>query len=228
MPEDNIRQHTTLALSTKLEEDFVASLTATRSALEILRHFPTLGEEERLRFVETALRGCTRLEKSVDELTRTVYAAGQQVLRSAPEDTARPIDTAGYAEHIRIRGDLDIVEIDLSDLVFSSSRIVNDFYYGGEMFIHGTGRRWFFLVNYGKCSVWPEAWVAFAHRSRRLNVLYSLGTAQFDEAGGDGEMSSGDLAPAMFRSREAALAQIEKMKSVVKHANWTPIGATTY
>ncbi len=212
MPDDDARPHPTLALSTKVEEDFVAPLAAMRGALEILRDFPNLGEDERLRFVETALRGCTRLEKGVEELARTVYAAGQQTLSPAPEESARTIDTAGYAERIRIRDALDIVEIDFADLVFSSSQIVNDFYDVVETLVRSTGRHWYFLVNYGACSVWPEAWVAFAHRGKRVNVTYSLGTARYDEVSGS-ETSSGQFDPDMFPSRDAALARIAQMKS---------------
>ncbi len=212
MLDDDVRPHPTLALSTKVEEDFVAPLAAMRGALEILRDFPNLGEDERLRFVETALRGCARLEKGVEELARTVYAAGQQTLSPAPEESTRTIDTAGYAERIRFLDDREIVEIDFAELVFSSSQIVNDFYDVVETLIHRTGLRWYFLVNYGGCSVWPEAWVAFAHRGKRVNVAYSLGTARYDEAGGGREASS-NFDPDMFPSREAALARIAQMKS---------------
>ena len=213
MPDDDTQPHPTIALSTKVEEDFVAPLTAMRGALEILRDFPNLKEDERLRFVETALRGCARLEKGVEELAQTVYAAGQQTLSPAPEDGARTIDDAGYAERVRFHDDLEIVEIDFADLVFSNSQIVNDFYDVVETLIRRTGLRWYFLVNYGGCSVWPEAWVAFAHRGKRVNVAYSLGTARYDEASGADETTSGNFDPDMFPSREAALARIEQMKS---------------
>ena len=213
MPDDDAQPHPTIALSTKVEEDFVAPLTAMRGALEILRDFPNLGEDERLRFVETALRGCARLEKGAEGLAQTVYAAGQQTLSPAPEDGARTIDDAGYAERIRFRDDLEIVEIDFGDLVFSNSQVVNDFYDVVEALIRRTGLRWYFLVNYGVCSVWPEAWVAFAHRGKRVNVAYSLGTARYDEAGGADKAGSGSFDPDMFPSRDAALARIEQMKS---------------
>ena len=72
MPEDDAPPHPTLALSTKVEEDFVAPLTAVRGSLEILRDFSDLGADERLRFIETALGGCARLEKGIGELARTV------------------------------------------------------------------------------------------------------------------------------------------------------------
>ena len=92
MTEDNASPHPTLAPSTEVEEDFVAPLTAVRGALEILRDVPALGEDERLRFVGTVLRGCARPDNGVEALAQTVYAAGQQALSSAPGEDARTID----------------------------------------------------------------------------------------------------------------------------------------
>ena len=207
--------HATLALSTKVEEDFVAPLAALRGALEILRDFSSLDADERMRFIETALRSCARLQKGVDELARTVYAAGHQTLSASHEaEEGAPITAAGrYAGHVRFIDDLDVVEIDFAGLEFRSSKIVNEFFDVVEKLVEATGRRWYFLVNYGGYSVWPEAWVAFAHRGKRLNVTFSHGTARYEESAGNGVERSREFDPSILGTREAALARIEQMKS---------------
>jgi len=205
--------HATLALSTKVEEDFVAPLAALRGALEILRDFSSLEADERMRFIETALRSCARLQKGVDELARTVYAAGHQTLSAVHEEDAPLADAGRYAGHVRFIDDLDVVEIDFAGLEFKSSKIVNDFFDVVEKLVEATGRRWYFLVNYGGYSVWPEAWVAFAHRGKRLNVTFSRGTARYEESGGNGVERSREFDPSILGTREAALARIEQMKS---------------
>ena len=212
MSEADAHLHPTLALSTKVEEDFVAPLAAVRGALEILSDFPDLEVDERQRFVQTALRSCARLEKGVDELARTVYAAGQRAFSASPEDGAPLFGERPFAEHIRFLDDLDIVEIDFAGLEFNSSTTVNDFFDAVEKRVEATGRRWYFLVNYGGYSVWPEAWVAFAHRGKRLNVTCSCGTVRYDESAGDPAEGSREPDPMFLGTREAALARIEQMK----------------
>ena len=214
MSVEDAAPQSTLALSTKVEEDFVAPLAALRGALEILRDFSSLGADERMRFIETALRSCARLQRSVDELARTVYAAGHQTLSAAlHEDGVPPTDAGRYAGHVRFIDDADIVEIDFAGLEFRSAEIVDEFFDVVEKLVEATGRRWYFLVNYGGYSVWPEAWVAFAHRGKRLNVTFSRGTARYEESAGNGVERSREFDPSILGTREAALARIEQMKS---------------
>ena len=213
MSKNNAAPLPTLALSTKVEEDFVAPLAAVRGALEILRDFSNLEAGERLRFIETALRGCARLQKGIDELARTVYAAGQQTLSASLEKGVPLTDDSRFDDHIRFFDDLDIVEIDFASLEFKSSNAVNDFFDAVERMVEATRRRWYFLVNYGGYSVWPEAWIAFAHRGKKLNVAFSLGTARYDESDSNDVERSRELDPYFLGTREAALARIEQMKS---------------
>lgn len=212
MSEAPAHPHPTLALSTKVEEDFVAPLAAVRGALEILRDFSDLEADERVRFVETALRGCARLQKGVDELARTVYAAGQQTLSASPGEGDPLTDERRHADHIRFLDDLDVVEIDFSGIEFNSSKLVNEFFDVVEKRVEASGRRWYFLVNYGDYSVWPEAWIAFAHRGKKLNTTLSLGTVRYDESAGDDVERSRDVDPSFLDTRDAALARIEQMK----------------
>ena len=212
MSEADAQPHPTLALSTKVEEDFVAPLAAVRGALEILRDYSDLEADERARFIERALRGCARLERGVEELARTVYAAGQQP-PSTPRAEGDPLTgDSRFADHVRFLDDLDVVELDFAGLVFNNSAVVSEFFDVAERLIEATGRRWYFLLNYTGYSVWPEAWVAFAHRGKRLNVTLSRGTVRYDESAGASDEPSRDLDPSFLGTREAALARIEQMR----------------
>lgn len=207
----------TLALDTKVEKEFVAPLTALRANLEILRDFPDLDAEERQKFLETAILACTRLEKAVEELGTAVYSAGRQAETRKSEDPSTSKHDKRYTERIEFLEDIDAVEIDFSDFEFSNSEIVNDFHDVVEEVVEATGRKWYFVVNYRNCSIWPEAWVAFAHRGKKVNTLYSLGTVRYVEAGpeeddGTAAAQSDDFDPDMFPSRELALAKLEDEK----------------
>lgn len=195
-----------MALSTKVEEDFVAPLTAIRGALEILRDFPHLSVVEQQRFVETALRGCQRLEQGVEHLAGTVYQAGQDAIKDS--DASEEVSNE-YVSRIKMLVDQDIVELDFSEFAFTSSAIVNEFYDTIERIIKPTGRSWYVLVNFRKCSVWPEAWVAFAHRGKRVNATCSLGTFRYDEESDPAAQTDPDT----FCSREEALRRIDVLKA---------------
>lgn len=217
MVEERKSSPTTLALSTKVEEDFVAPLTAVRGSLEILRDFNELTDDERQRFLDTALRGCTKLEKAVEDLAATVYSAGQQ----AHAHQSHRLSSSEYKEYeqrIKVLNETDTIEVDFSNFEFSSAKIVNDFYDVIDELVESSGRKWYFLVNYANSSIWPEAWVAFAHRGKKVNVNYSLGTVRYaasqDPSDRTSEQSrSEDFDPNLFTSREAALAKIEEMKA---------------
>ncbi len=201
----------TLALKTKVEEEFVSPLTAVRGALEILRDFPDLDDKERQRFINTALQECARLEKGVEQLANTVYAAGQRS-QSGQSSNSDSAVAGAYAGRVHILHDIDAIEIDFSEFEFSSSDIVNEFYDVIDGMIEDTGRKWYLLVNYRNCSIWPEAWVAFAHRGKKVNANQSKGTVRFIMPDNSDQAANPD--PNVLESRELALAKIEEMKSV--------------
>lgn len=209
MSTDQPSSHPTLALNTKVEDDFVSPLTAVRGSLEILRDFPELAETERLRFVETALRGCAKLEISVEQLASTVYAAGERALpdQKAPESLP---DADGFSDRVHVLEPIDIMELDLSDYEFRDSSMVNEFYDAVDAVVAATGRDWYLLVNNKNCHVWPEAWVAFAHRGKKANAAYSLGTVRYDDSEDEAKLDRFD--PYLFETRELALAKIEELK----------------
>ncbi len=193
-----------LSLSTKVEEDFVAPLTAMRGALEILRDYPDLGAPERQRFLATALGECARLEQGVKDLAATVYSAARQ--------PAVKLDGEGrsqFAERIRLDEDTGIAEIDFSGFEFSSSALVNDFFDAIDQALTESRHRWYLLVNFRDCSIWPEAWVAYAHRAKKVNVQLALGSVRYVE----GDRSDGPSDPSILPSRAAALDEIAALKA---------------
>lgn len=199
-------QHKTLALSTKLEEDFVSPLTAVRGALEILRDYPDLPEEERARFAEAALRGCARLEASVKHLGDTVYADRDAASAKMPPPSE-------HTKRLRVDAGKNLIEMDLSGLEFSSPAMVNEFFDVADEIIEATNSDWYFAVNYA-CRIWPEAWVSFAHRAKKINVSHSLGTVRFVEVSDDDPWAKAAAQdPSIHSSRDEALAEIAALQA---------------
>ncbi len=190
----------TLALNTKVEENFVSPLTAIRGALEILRDHPDLGEDERRAFLDAALDGCRRIGRGIDELAAAVYSAANPPPPEVPHSE--------YSGRVHLHEEMEIFEIDLSDLVLSSAAVVDEIFDHVDSRINATGRKWYVIVNFHNCRVWPEAWVAFAHRGKKVSVNFALGTWRFAEEGDDMPASSETLP-----SREAALAAIAEARA---------------
>jgi hypothetical protein len=207
--------HLTLALNTMLEREFVSPLTSIRGALEIMRDFADLSNQERNRFLNNALQDCARLELGVEQLASTVYNA---VIReqSDQQQTQHEGNESRYDDRIRFFEELQIIEVDFSDFVFSSSKIVNDFHDRLDQLIESSGERWYIIVNYHHCSIWPEAWVAFAHRGKKINLSYSLGTVRYFNASAVDEDSPLFSDPDMHTSRDEALAHIEQLRHTTR------------
>lgn len=197
-------QAETLALGTKLEDDFVAPLTAVRGALEILRDYPDIGSTERLRFVTTALRSCQQLERAVHDLADAVYGAAQV---ERPKESASE-SSSGYGARIHSDAAAGIMELDFSDLVFANSDVVYEMFDAIEAEIGRFDRKWYFLINMTGCTVWPEAWVSFAHRGKRINVNFGLETVRYSTA----DETAYDSDHATHPSRESAVEYIEACK----------------
>ena len=204
----------TLGLNTRLEEDFISPLTAVRGALEILRDYPDLSAAERMRFVSSALKECERLQGGVMKLSQAVYAAAateatevQQPRRDpvGRADAAPASDTASpYEERIHDLPEEHVVEVDFSGFVFRNSSTVNEFYDALEAQIRQVGFKVWLLVNYSGCSIWPEAWVGFAHRAKKININFVADTVRYSTDTSE----SGGVDREMFGSREAALEHV--------------------
>jgi hypothetical protein len=68
-----------------LEREFVSPLTSIRGALEIMRDFADLSNEDRSRFLNNALQDCARLEQGVEQLASTVYATASDEQSDQPQ-----------------------------------------------------------------------------------------------------------------------------------------------
>ncbi|MEQ8440815.1 MAG: hypothetical protein RIM33_09365 [Alphaproteobacteria bacterium] len=203
----------TVALNTALEKNFVSPLTAVRGALEVLRDMPDLSASERLRFVEAALKGCAHLEAGIEDLAEAVYAAA-----SVDSDRkAAPVDGEGgdaFSARITVLEELDTIELDFSDFVFTSSAVVNAFFDHILRLLESRGRFWFFLVNCEDCRVWPEAWVAYANKSKEVRVKYSYATLRYDESMSRNpeDTSKASAEEDIFPARDIAIAEIERIR----------------
>jgi len=202
MSEDPVDEYSTLALNTKVEESFVTPLTAIRGALEILRDFPDLQPAQRKQFIDTALLECARLARGVDELAETVYAAGE---RSMAHDTTEPTsaEEQEFTDRVRVLNDLKVIDIDFSDYEFCNSDMVNDFFDHIDRMAERVGEDCYFALNVRGCRIWPEAWVAHAHRAKKIRVTYALGMFRYVD-GGDAADADVPSDPDIAPSREVA------------------------
>lgn len=212
MTEDRSPRPDTVGLSTKVEEDFVSPLTAIRGSLEILRDFDDLSAVDRERFIERALTGCSRLEKSIKELSKSVYAAARHQNESTATESAR--EDSEFAERITVHDAENVIEIDLSDFVFNGSALVNAFFDAIDRTIMNLGQRWYIMINQTNCQVWPEAWIAFAHRGKKVRVSLSKGVVRYEISNAVGDGSRTDPRDSdLVDSRAAAWARIAELKA---------------
>ncbi len=122
-----------------------------------------------------------------------------------------------YTGRVIFHPEIQVMEVDFSDITFENSRIVDAFYDEIDRQIEPTGTSWYFLVNYKDCRIYELAWIRFAQRGKRLNLAHSLGSVRYAvqkdvsqsiEARAKTEHFEANL----FSSREDALARIEQMK----------------
>jgi hypothetical protein len=128
-------------------------------------------------------------------------------------------------DRIRFHSDGQIMECDFTNMTFDVMKTVNDFYDEVERQIGETGQKWFFLVNYYNCRIMAEAWISFAHRGKKLNLAYSLGTARFAVSPDTSEAileqsQSHQFDPNLFESRDAALAYLRELRAKVPDAEF--------
>lgn len=130
-----------------------------------------------------------------------------------------------YAKRITFHPGLQVMEVDFSDLTFDLSKPVNAFYDEVERQLAATGKKWFFLVNYRNCRIMSEAWITFAHRGKKVNIAYSLGSARFSARDDTGEAilessQKENFDPNLFTSRTAALEHLGEMRGKIPAANY--------
>lgn len=121
------------------------------------------------------------------------------------------------SERIGFYPDLQVMEVDLSELTFSDTSEVNHVYDAIELRVGKTDQKWLFLINYKNCTILPDAWIAFAHRGKKLNIAYSLGTVRYAIPDRTSEeilekSKEDNFDPNMFGSREDALEALAQMR----------------
>ena len=174
----------------------MAELTELKARLDALSRQDSLAE-----FVANALDECARLEAGIDHLADSVYTE-----RPATKDAAQSVSDR-FADRIRFGASDEVLDLDFSGFVFDSTEAVNAFYDEVDRTVNGTGRKWYVIADHTNCRIWPEAWVAFAHRGKQATVTYSLATARFNA-----RMQGVNTDPSMFESRGAALAYIDQLR----------------
>lgn len=84
-----------------------------------------------------------------------------------------------FADRISFLAEDQVMAVDFSNLTFESSGPVNDFYDEVDRRVRATGEKWYFLVNYHQLTIRLEASITFAHRGKKANIAYSLGSARY-------------------------------------------------
>jgi len=126
-----------------------------------------------------------------------------------------------YSDRVTFHDDLQVMEIDVSDLTFNSSSMVDEYYDEIERQVTGQNPKWYFLVNYKNCRIFELAWIRFAQRGKRLNLAHSLGSVRYAVADDlsesmEARARSEHYDPNLFSSRDDALAEIERMKRLAQ------------
>ncbi len=130
------------------------------------------------------------------------------------------MDNPSTADRIQFHTDDQIMECDFSNLTFDVAKTVNDFYDELERQIGETGQKWFFLVNYYNCRIMTEAWITFAHRGKKLNIAFSMGSARFAANPVTSEAiledsQSKNFDPNLFPSRDEAVAYLRAQRAEI-------------
>lgn len=137
------------------------------------------------------------------------------------------ISAGGYADRFTFHEADRIAEVDLTDLTLTDSSDVDALYDALEHEMARWERRWFLMINYLRCEIYPEAWIAFANRGKKLNLTYSLGSVRFNteeetRARIERHAEAADFEANLARHREEAYAQLARMRDAYLSAHPEP------
>lgn len=126
--------------------------------------------------------------------------------------------TEPFDARVEFHDDEQIMEIDLTGLTLRDSTAVDRFYDGFEALVAETGRKWFLLVDYRDCHIYPEAWVEFANRGKKFNLAHSLGTVRYNpESATENEIlrraESDNFDANLTADRDAALETLRRLRA---------------
>jgi branched-chain amino acid transport system ATP-binding protein len=127
-----------------------------------------------------------------------------------------------FQDRIKIIEALGALDVDFSDIAFSSKQDIDEFYDEVDRLLEATGRRWYFLVNYTGCTIADDVWDHFGERGKHSNSAYGLGTVRFGLSQSTRQVIRARAMLAQFRAnvfdtREealAALADLRKRRTV--------------
>lgn len=123
-------------------------------------------------------------------------------------------------ERIHFHQDIDVMEVDFSDVTFDSAKQVNEFYDLVDQRIADSNQeKWYFLVNYRNCKLTPPAWIPFANRGKKVNIAHSLGTVRFEASEQtqktiEEQSKSNNFDSNLVETRDSALAKLAGLRRV--------------
>jgi branched-chain amino acid transport system ATP-binding protein len=84
-----------------------------------------------------------------------------------------------FSSRIKILEGLEVLDVDFSNMKFTTGEEIDAFYDEVDRLLEATGRRWYFLVNYTNCTITDEVWNHFGDRGKHSNITYGLGAVRF-------------------------------------------------
>jgi branched-chain amino acid transport system ATP-binding protein len=122
-----------------------------------------------------------------------------------------------FADRIKLLEPIETLDVDFSNLVFSSKEDIDEFYDEVDRLLQATGRRWYFLVNYTGCTIAHDVWDHFGERGKHSNITYGLGAVRFGVSAQMREIirARGMLArfrTNVFETREEALSALRELR----------------
>ena len=131
-------------------------------------------------------------------------------------DVLGPITTFSLGSQVAFYDDLQIAEVDFSNINFTDDKTLRLYYGEFDRLLEKSGRRWYFIFNFTNCAVNPTAWDAFAARDKELNARYSLGSVCIGPGGPQRRPSAASQEQAVshvYGSREDALAALGQVRA---------------
>lgn len=129
-----------------------------------------------------------------------------------------PSDSRSIDERIIFHDDIEVMEVDFSNLSFATTADVNTIYDGIASQLQETGKKWYFIVNYADTEVLPEAWYTWSERGKKLNQEFSLGTVRFDPREETRQKilkraRADEFNPNLVGNREEALQRVDDLRN---------------
>jgi len=121
------------------------------------------------------------------------------------------------ADRFKFIESLELVDVDLSNAIFTSNAHVDEFYDSVDRALEATSRRWYFLINYTGCNIAPDVWDYFALRGKDANNTHGLGTGRYGTSPAVRETIRSRAMLAQFRAnifdtREEALVALGELR----------------